>query len=77
MNFLIKLVGNFSHAQCALTLDIITELQFGMSKVSISKFNEEVVEIADVSKVSKKMSWCPFKKIILKVFFAKIFINKT
>ena len=29
------------------------ELQFGMSKVSISKFNEEVVEIADVSKVSK------------------------
>ena len=25
----------------------------------------------------KKMSWCPFKKIILKVFFAKIFINKT
>ena len=54
------------------------ELQFGMSKVSTSKFNEEVVEIADVSKVSrKKCHGVRLKKIILKVFFVKIFINKT
>ena len=52
------------------------ELQFGMSKVSISKFNEEVMEIADVSKVSKTNVGVSIKeKNILKVFFAKIFIN--
>ena len=62
MNFLMKLFGKFTRVKFALIPDIITELQFVMSKVSISKFNEEVVEIADVLKVSKKMSWCPFKE---------------
>ena len=55
MNFLIKLVGNISLVQFVLTPDTIMELQFGMSKVSISKFNVEVMEIADgLRKVPKK-----------------------